>query len=71
MEQPNPDQSREFAKMLRYAADSIDLYDYFQRVVSCHECNTCGGSVEPYCPYLPKAGELVRINCPLWYEKKG
>ena len=57
----------EFARMLRYAADCIV---YAQNVQSYHDCNDCAGKVKPYCPYLPKAGELARINCPLWYKEK-
>lgn len=57
----------EFARMLQYAADCIL---YFQDVSSYNNCHNCGGQKEPFCSYLPKWGELVRINCPLWYPKK-
>ena len=57
---------KDFASLLRYAADCIE---YTQKVNSYENCNTCGGSAKPYCPYLPKWGESCRINCPLWYSK--
>lgn len=42
--------------------------DYTYQVGQLHDCNDCAG--KGTCPYEPKPGEWVRINCPLWYEEK-
>ena len=42
-------------------ADIIRVYD---EIMSLHDCNDCGR--KHCCPYVPKAGQMVRINCPLW-----
>lgn len=57
----------DFSRMLKYAAECIV---FKQTVESYNSCNNCGGRVKPYCPYLPEAGKLARINCPLWYKEK-
>ena len=55
--------AKDFARMLRYAADCIE---YYQRVKSFHDCNDCG---KRNCEYRPELGEQVRTNCPLWAHK--
>lgn len=55
----------EFANALRYAAECIE---YYERVSSLGDCNDCGRQEQ--CEYLPKWGEEVRINCPLWAQSQ-
>lgn len=45
--------------------NAIDYIDYIQKL---HDCNDCG--IKNSCKYCPKLGQQVRINCPLWKEKK-
>ena len=52
--------AEEFAKQLRFAADCVN---YYLRMSSLNDCNTCG---DRDCKYKPWPGEQVRINCPLW-----
>lgn len=40
---------------------------YYSRVACQNDCNDCGGART--CKYRPRAGEIVRINCPLWRPK--
>ena len=54
-----------FANMLIHTADAIR---YYLRVKSYDDCNNCGS--KNVCKYAPKAGEMVRINCPLWTSKQ-
>ena len=58
------EKAKDFAGMLLYVANCIQ---YYLRVGSCNDCNTCGKN--PECEYLPRLGETTRINCPLWEEK--
>ena len=46
------------ADMLMYAESTMDSGD----------CNNCGKVLR--CAYIPKPGQLVRINCPLWAAKE-
>ena len=55
----------EFANLLHVVANDIL---YAEELKKAHDCNDCAGKND--CPYAPKLGQLVRINCPLWYEKK-
>lgn len=57
--------AREFARMLLYVVNCIN---YYSRVSSYNDCNNCGKN--PGCEYLPRLGEMTRINCPLWEGKK-
>ena len=60
---------KNFSQMLHYASACID---YVQLIQAQHSCDDCAGREKPLCPYLPECGDMVRINCPLWYkEKKG
>ena len=56
--------AKDCARMLRYAADCID---YYLRVKSYPDCNTCG--IRKECQYCPDLGEQTRINCPLYKGK--
>ena len=40
---------------------------YYARVASQNDCNDCGS--RRTCQHVPRAGEIVRINCPLWRPK--
>ena len=51
-------------RLLYHAADCIQYYD---RVSRLPDCNDCGKN--PGCKYLPKPGEQVRINCPLYISQ--
>lgn len=43
-----------------YILDSLRVY---RDIVKAGDCNTC--KISSTCPYVPKAGQLVRYNCPL------
>lgn len=40
---------------------------YYARVAGQNDCNDCGS--RRTCQHVPRAGEIVRINCPLWRPK--
>lgn len=41
--------------------------DEFERLMGLPNCNDCGRlRHDPRCEFVPKIGEGVRINCPLW-----
>ena len=44
----------------------IDCIQYYQRISTLKDCNNCG---RKECEFMPKPGETVRINCPLWEDK--
>ena len=44
----------------------IDLIDYYDRTITQNNCNNCYIKLE--CSHTPEAGEMVRINCPLWVQ---
>ena len=54
----------EISQFLRHIADAVQLAD---RVSKQHNCNDCGIKME--CEYVPKWGDPVRINCPLWRKE--
>lgn len=41
------------------------MYEERKVMKDCHDCG-----ITESCKYLPKLGELVRINCPLWRERR-
>lgn len=53
----------ECARMMYHAADCIN---YYIRVTSYPDCNSCGRIT---CQYKPKPGQQTRINCPLWLSR--
>jgi hypothetical protein len=57
--------AEEFCKMLIYIVDHVR---YAQSVMSYNDCNNCGR--KKVCKYLPKPGQLTRINCPLWGKEE-
>lgn len=52
--------------VLLYVADCMLAVDEMQ---SQHNCNDCGLKRE--CAYVPKLGQPVRWNCPLWQKRGG
>ena len=46
---------------LRYLANCLESYE---SLLDLPNCNNCG--ILKTCKYVPKLGERVRINCPLW-----
>lgn len=42
----------------------IDYIDYYNRIGSLPDCNTCGKQKD--CEYVPAPGDFTRINCPHW-----
>lgn len=42
----------------------IDCIDYYNRMIIQHDCNNCG--LKNTCKYVPRVGETLRVNCPLW-----
>lgn len=46
----------------------IDALNYMDQICNLHDCNDCG--IKNECQYLPKLGDAVRINCPLWKPKQ-
>lgn len=56
--------AKKITRMLLYVVDCIN---YYQTMSSCNDCNDCGKKLK--CEYEPKAGEITRINCPLWEDK--
>lgn len=46
---------------LRYLANCLESYE---SLLDLPNCNNCG--ILKTCKYMPKLGEYVRINCPLW-----
>ena len=58
------EEAKDFAKQLRFASECIEFY---LRVTSYNDCNTCG---DRECQYKPWPGEQTRINCPLWRAKE-
>jgi len=55
---------KDFANMLYSAADNI-LWAI--QLKSFHDCNDCGNK---NCGYIPKPGQVTRINCPLWKREE-
>ena len=46
---------------LRCLANYLESYE---SLINLPNCNNCG--IVKQCKYIPKCGERVRINCPLW-----
>ena len=46
----------------------IDMIDYYKRITSLPDCNTCAFKNEY--GICPKPGEQTRINCAYWNENK-
>lgn len=45
-----------------------DYKDFYERIIALHSCNDCGSRNS--CEYAPRPGQPIRINCPLWAERK-
>lgn len=45
-----------------------DYKSFYEDITALYDCNDCG--IKGVCKFLPKPGQKVRINCPLWVERK-
>lgn len=48
----------------RSMCDACGHKIHSEQVAALHNCNDCGAAHD--CEYIPKLGEMARINCPLW-----
>lgn len=55
---------REAIKVLN---NVIAYLEDYEDILSLNNCNTCRNK---NCPYRPKWGERVRINCPLYIRRE-
>lgn len=53
----------EHMEMCQAMYDALVLAD---DVAKMNNCNNCGTGQPGECKYLPRLGETVRFNCPLW-----
>lgn len=44
----------------------LDTLMAYRNIVQTGNCNSCRMARTGLCPYLPKVGQLVRYNCPLY-----
>ncbi len=56
------DSDREYLIQLLYSICDYARMGY--ELSLCNDCNNCG--IKKECEYAPKAGQLARLNCPLW-----
>ena len=49
-------------KAIKVINNVIAYLEDYEEILKLNDCNTCGNK---NCPYRPKWGERVRINCPL------
>ena len=54
----------EIVRVLHRIADAVQIMSQLSQKPN---CNDCGKKKE--CEYVPKWGDPVRINCPLWEEE--
>lgn len=47
-----------------FCNDVLKMCDYVDYMSKLHDCNDCKSKKD--CPYAPKLGEQVRINCFGW-----
>lgn len=59
--------SRGYADAKEQLCKECSYKEYYARVASQNDCNDCG--ISRNCPHVPRAGKIVRINCPLWRPK--
>ena len=53
-------------KAIKVLGNVIAYLEDYEEILKLNDCNTCRNK---NCPYRPKWGERVRINCPL-YKKE-
>lgn len=58
------DQDRE--DLIRLIISICDYARLGYNVSTYNDCNNCGKRMS--CEYMPKLGQITRINCPLWRE---
>ena len=49
-------------KAIKVLNNVIAYLEDYEEILKLNDCNTCRNK---NCPYRPKCGERVRINCPL------
>ena len=45
----------------------LDVLRSYEEIIKSGNCNTCDDKLT--CDYKPKAGQLVRYNCPFYVEE--
>lgn len=56
-------------EMIYDLAEALNKAAEFDHIMALPNCNGCRKQKE--CEHVPKWGERVRINCPLWEGKEG
>lgn len=54
-------------KCSKYSEPYGTYRDFYTDISMLHDCDDCG--IREQCKFLPKPGQMVRINCPLWVER--
>jgi PHP family Zn ribbon phosphoesterase len=52
----------------RAGCEHCGIWQESDRIGALPNCNDCGN--RDTCEYVPKPGEIARINCPLWRAKQ-
>ena len=52
-------------KAIKVLNNVIAYLEDYEEILKLNDCNTCRNK---NCPYRPKWGERVRINCPLYIK---
>ena len=55
-------------KAIKVLNNVIAYLEDYEEILKLNDCNTCRNK---NCPYRPKWGERVRINCPLYIRGEG
>jgi hypothetical protein len=53
-------------KAIKVLNNVIAYLEDYEEILKLNDCNTCRNK---NCPYRPKWGERVRINCPLYIRE--
>ena len=64
MEQEGDGMSK-IRKAIKALNNVIAYLEDYEEILKLNDCNTCRNK---NCPYRPKLGERVRINCPLYIK---
>ena len=52
-------------KAIKALNNVIAYLEDYEEILKLNDCNSCANK---NCPYRPKWGEMVRINCPLYIK---
>lgn len=55
-------------EMVEVLEDVIKILKIYGEMMESGNCNTC--AINRSCQYCPELGKIVRVNCPLYVEKK-